>query len=95
RRRLEASKTVPTDSGDSTLENAPAYFYDSAPVPSPSPTAVSSDPPANLRLPIALIPTLPCNEVWRAYDVLVCVFYYHNVCVIYIERNTDPHAEVY
>ncbi|KAJ1419976.1 Membralin [Sesbania bispinosa] len=38
---------------------------------------------------------LLCNEVWSAYDVLVCVFYYHNVCVIYIERNTDPHAEVY
>jgi hypothetical protein len=30
-----------------------------------------------------------------AYDVAVCVLYDHNVSFIYIERDTDPHAEVY
>jgi hypothetical protein len=38
---------------------------------------------------------LPCDQVWCAYDVAVCVLYYHNVCFVYIERDTDPHAEVY
>jgi len=38
---------------------------------------------------------LPCDQVWCTYDVAICVLYYHNVSFIYIERDTDPHAEVY
>jgi len=38
---------------------------------------------------------LPCDKMWCAYDVAVCVLYYHNVSFIYAKRDTDPDAEVY
>lgn len=33
--------------------------------------------------------------MWCAYDVTVCVFHNHDVGVIYIERDSESHAEVY
>lgn len=38
---------------------------------------------------------LPCDEVWGTHDVALCFLHDHNVSFIYIERDTDPNAEVY
>lgn len=38
---------------------------------------------------------LSCDKMWCAYDVIICLFHNDNVSFIYIERDTDSHAEVY
>ena len=38
---------------------------------------------------------LPCDQVWCAYDVTVCVLYNHNVSFFYFEGDTNSNAEIH
>ena len=35
------------------------------------------------------------DQVRRAYDVAICFLHNHNVGLLYIKRDADPHAKIY